>query len=94
MSIFGTDEKTALLNNYPNPFNPTTTIQYRVDALEQVRSAMYDVLGGEVAILVDTHKEVGSYSVTFDASRLTSGIYFTRLTAGGKTMLQKILLLK
>ena len=87
-------EQTALLSNYPNPFNPTTMIQYRVDAPGQVRLVVYDVLGREVAVLVDSHEVKGSYAVTFDGSSLTSGIYFTRLNAGGKTLLQKMLLLK
>jgi hypothetical protein len=76
----------VLGQNYPNPFNPSTSIEYTVagtghEALgtSWVRLAMYDMLGREVAVLVDGKKEAGSYEVKFDASALSSGVYFYRI---------------
>ncbi len=71
----------ALLQNYPNPFNPSTTIGYRVPSpgSVMVRLAVYDVLGREVAVLVNGKKDPGSYSVTWDASGRSSGVYFCRI---------------
>jgi len=84
----------ALLQCYPNPFNPTTTIRYSVGELGSrqqaagnrvVRLAVYDLLGREVAVLVDEKKEPGSYEVQFDGSGLAGGVYVARLIAGNGT---------
>ena len=75
----------ALGQNYPNPFNPTTTIQYDIPASgsqKLVTLKVYDVIGREVATLVNETKVAGSYQVTFNASRIASGVYFYKLTAG------------
>jgi hypothetical protein len=72
-----------LHQNYPNPFNPTTSISYRLPSASSVRLAVYDMLGREVAVLVDGRKEAGNHIANFNASRLTSGVYFYRLTADG-----------
>jgi uncharacterized protein (DUF1501 family) len=73
----------ALEQNYPNPFNPTTRIGYRVSGLgSRVKLAVYDLLGREVAVLVDGEMAPGRYSVTFDARNLASGVYLYRLEAG------------
>jgi len=79
--------------NYPNPFNPTTTIQYTVGGIRgqgsgasEVRIVICDVLGREVATLVNTRQAPGTYKVQFDASRFSSGVYFYRLTAGMSTV--------
>ena len=74
----------GLNQNYPNPFNPVTTIGYRVSGLGSswVRLAVYDVLGREVAVLVNEQKSAGTYTVQFNAANLASGIYLYRLTAG------------
>jgi hypothetical protein len=89
-----------LLNqNYPNPFNPTTTIQYSVPSVgaylnTPVQLKVYDVLGNEIAILVNERKPAGTYEVIFDANDLTSGIYFYQLRAGDLIETKKMLLLK
>ncbi len=84
----------ALSQNYPNPFNPSTTIGYQLPTASLVSLKMFDVLGRETATLVNEAKESGSYTVTFDASNLTSGVYYYRLSAGTFTETKKLLLLK
>jgi hypothetical protein len=90
-----------LEQNYPNPFNPTTSIEYRVGSTEYVTLKVYDVLGNEVATLVNEIKPAGSYEVEFDASNLSSGIYFYQLKvypvpggAGNFVQTKKMLLIK
>jgi alpha-tubulin suppressor-like RCC1 family protein len=84
----------VLMQNYPNPFNPTTTISYQLSANSFTTLKVYDAIGREVATLVNEVKEAGSYSATFDASKLSSGMYFTRLTSDGRSQVIKILLLR
>ncbi len=72
----------ALYQNYPNPFNPSTTFEFRVSALEFVTLKVFDVLGREVATLVNEVRHAGVYAVRWDASSLPSGVYFYRLRAG------------
>jgi hypothetical protein len=83
-----------LRQNYPNPFNPSTTIKYQVPELSFVTLKVYDVLGSEIITLVNEEKPVGIYEVEFDASQLTSGIYFYRLKANDFTQVKKMILLK
>jgi len=83
-----------LLQNYPNPFNPTTSIRYSVLNSTYVNLTVYDILGREVAMLVNEEKYPGTYTVTLDASGLSSGIYFYRLTAGQYTETKKMILQK
>jgi photosystem II stability/assembly factor-like uncharacterized protein len=84
-----------LLNqNYPNPFNPTTTIKYDIPKTSSVTLKVYNVLGQEVATLVNEKKEAGSYEVQLDGSKLSSGVYFYRLTAGILTETKKLILLR
>ncbi len=76
----------SLSQNYPNPFNPSTTIKYSISSsvksgLSNVSLKIYDVLGREVATLVNKEQSAGNYEVQFDASGLTSGIYFYKLQA-------------
>ena len=78
----------------PNPFNPTTTIHYSVGTYGHTSLRVFDVLGREVAILVNEAKPAGSYEVTFDASSLASGMYFYRLEAGAFREVKKLILLK
>ena len=71
----------ALAQNYPNPFNPVTSIEFSVGEAQMVTLTMYDLLGREVAVLVHEQKAPGRYRVGFDGARLSSGVYFYRLTA-------------
>ncbi|HDQ45847.1 MAG TPA: T9SS type A sorting domain-containing protein [bacterium] len=80
--------------NYPNPFNPVTTIHYVVRQRENVRLTVYDMLGKEVATLVNEVKNIGQHEVTFNASDLASGNYFYRLEAGDQVITKKMTLLK
>ncbi|NWF88376.1 MAG: hypothetical protein HXY50_02835 [Ignavibacteriaceae bacterium] len=88
-----------LSQNYPNPFNPSTKIRYSVSCvgarcIVPVQLMIYDVIGNEVATLIDEYKPAGSYEVEFDASKLTSGVYFYTLKAGDYHSYRKMLLLK
>ncbi len=82
-----------LLQNYPNPFNPATVISYSIPKTEFVKIAVYDILGREVAKLVNEVKQVGNYEVNFKAENLSSGIYFYTLRAGNFVETKKMLLL-
>ena len=84
----------SLAQNYPNPFNPTTTIKYSIKEDGLVMLKVYDILGNEVAILVNEEKPAGNYKVEFNASNLPSGIYFYRITSARFTDTKKLLLLK
>lgn len=84
----------GLSQNYPNPFNPTTVIGYQLPAGSHVTVKIYDVLGREVATLVNQEQNAGYYNVTFDAGRFSSGVYFYMLNAGGKMFTKKMLMIK
>jgi hypothetical protein len=83
-----------LAQNYPNPFNPTTTINYQLQFSGRVTLKVYNILGKEVAALVNEEKPAGNYSVNFDAGKLSSGIYFYRLQSGNFIETKKMILLK
>jgi hypothetical protein len=85
---------TRLFQNYPNPFNPRTGVRYQVAGVSQVRLVVYDLLGREVAVLVDERKSPGTYEVSFDANGLASGVYICRLTTGESTQSLKMVLAK
>ncbi|MDP2209377.1 MAG: T9SS type A sorting domain-containing protein, partial [Bacteroidota bacterium] len=87
-------EKFALNQNYPNPFNPTTTIQFDLPKASFVTLKVYNVLGQEVAILVNEKREAGRYEVEFNASALSSSVYFYRLVAGDFMAVKKFILMK
>jgi hypothetical protein len=84
----------ALHQNYPNPFNPSTTISYDLPVRSRVKLSIYNLLGQEVATLVNGEQEPGRYNVKFDASGLPSGIYFYRLEAGKFVDVKKMILVK
>ncbi len=84
----------ALSQNYPNPFNPTTVINYSIALASHVTINVYDLLGREVAMLVNGQMEPGNYTAAFDASRLSSGVYFYRLVAGSFTDVKRLSILK
>ncbi len=84
----------ALLQNYPNPFNPSTAISYQLSAVSLVRLKVYDILGREVATLVNGRESAGMHTLRFDGSGLASGVYFYRLTAGGMSQTRKMLLVR
>ncbi len=83
-----------LYQNYPNPFNPVTVIRYDIPSASFVTLKVYDVLGREVARLVNEEKQPGRYQVLFNASRFSSGIYFYRMKAGSFVKTNKLILLK
>jgi hypothetical protein len=84
----------VLEQNYPNPFNPATVISYQLPVNSQVTLKVFDVLGREVATLVNENKKSGSYEVEFSGSKLPSGMYFYRLQAGSFVETKKLLLMK
>ncbi len=83
-----------LEQNYPNPFNPATTINYQIPKSSLVTLKVYDILGREVATLVNKEEMSGKYSVSFDASKFSSGVYFYKIQAGNFISLKKMILLK
>jgi hypothetical protein len=82
----------SLEQNYPNPFNPTTRIVYTVDSRQSVQLKVYDVLGREVATLVNAVMPPGSHTVNWDASGLSSGVYLYRLQTGAAVETRKLVL--
>jgi CubicO group peptidase (beta-lactamase class C family) len=98
----GMPDGISLAQNYPNPFNPATTIQYSVGVVSgqssvvssHVRLAAYDMLGREVAVLVDERKQPGVYTATWNAAGMASGVYIYRLTTNDYTLCRSMVLLK
>lgn|SRR5690606_11296607 len=87
----------SLYQNYPNPFNPATKIIYEIPSYAEVNTVqlkIFDVLGNEVAVLVNEEQMPGEYEVNFDASDLTSGIYFYSLNAGSFSETKKMILMR
>ncbi|MBI2427407.1 MAG: T9SS type A sorting domain-containing protein [Ignavibacteriales bacterium] len=87
-------ETITLRQNYPNPFNPMTSIRFEIPVSGFVNVKVFDILGKETATLVDSELKAGSYTVSFDASSIASGIYFYRLHVNGLTVTKKMLLAK
>ena len=83
-----------LYNNYPNPFNPKTTIKYDIPKNSLVRIVIFDILGKEVETIVNEKKEAGRYEIQWDASKYASGTYFYRIEAGDFAETKKMILLK
>ena len=90
----GTMDEFALAQNYPNPFNPSTVVGFQLSVAGKARLSVYDVLGREVAVLVDETLSAGSHSVNFDASAFTSGVYLYKLEAGGMVLTKRMTLVK
>jgi hypothetical protein len=84
----------GLNQNYPNPFNPSTNIQYAIGSRQFVFLKVYDILGNEVATLVNEEKPAGVYEVEFNAATLSSGVYFYQLKAGEFIQTKKMILIK
>lgn len=84
----------ALQQNFPNPFNPHTTIRYAVPAMFEVELAVYDVLGRKLDVLVNERRAAGTHEVTFDASRFAGGVYFYRFAAGTFVQTRKMVCIK
>lgn len=83
-----------LLQNYPNPFNPETVISYEIPQRSEVNIKVYNLMGQEVANLVNEVKDSGTHSVNFNAGKLSSGIYFYKITAGKFSAVKKMMLIK
>jgi thiol-disulfide isomerase/thioredoxin len=89
-----TPEKFELVQNYPNPFNPSTTIKYNIAKSSYVTLKVYNILGSEVASLVNRNLKAGEYQLQFNAGNLSSGVYFYKIIAGSFTDIKKMLLVK
>jgi hypothetical protein len=87
-------ENFSLSQNYPNPFNPVTNIHFSIPKAGQVKMQVYDVTGKVVAELVNSQLNAGTYKVDFDASKLSSGVYFYKIEADGFTAIKKMMLVK
>jgi hypothetical protein len=87
-------EQYTLEQNFPNPFNPSTTIRFNIPSGEMVKLVIYDVLGEEVSVLVDAYKDAGTYEVNFNASNFASGIYYYAIKTEKFNQVKKMLLLK
>ena len=84
----------GLLPNYPNPFNPSTTIEYNLPAEGLVKIKIYDIRGREVVTLVNEFRNAGIYLIKFDGSNFSSGVYYCRIESGNLAQTRKMLLLK
>ena len=80
--------------NYPNPFNPSTTIKFELPKSSVVRLTVYDMIGREVALLMNETRDAGVYEVKFDASNLSTGVYLYRLQAGSYVETRKLCLVR
>ncbi len=100
-SVTGIEEEGGLIprryvldQNYPNPFNPVTNIRFGLPEAGKVKITVYNVLGQKVAVLVDRNMTAGYHTVTFEASRFSSGLYFYRFEVSGKSIIKKMLLVQ
>jgi hypothetical protein len=87
-------QKAELLQNYPNPFNPSTTVTFSLPRRDYVMLAVYDILGREVARLADGAMDAGTHRISWDAARVTSGVYLYRLRTSGGTISRKMIIVK
>ncbi len=91
---YHTPQGFSLSQNYPNPFNPSTSIKFSIPQENTVSIVIYNVLGKEISTLLNEQRPAGTYSITFDASSLPSGLYFYKLSAGKFEQTRKMLLIK
>jgi hypothetical protein len=84
----------ALGRNYPNPFNPSTTIPFELSTSAHVRLEVYDMLGRRVALLIDEPRRAGDHTARFEAGNLPSGVYLARMQTGNEVLTQKMILVK
>jgi len=84
----------TLYQNYPNPFNPSTTIKYFIPKTQHVTIKVYDILGREIAVLVNERQQAGEHSLIFNGQNLSSGIYFYRMKTGDFSAIRKSVLTK
>lgn len=93
-----TDPNYELFQNFPNPFNPSTTITFQIFVRSSVSLIVYDIMGNQVATLLNEEKQAGKYTVNFDASNtgklLSSGIYYYKIRAGNYSEIKKMVLIK
>ena len=82
------------MQNFPNPFNPSTTINYQIPKDGMVTIKIYDILGREIRTLVNEYKPAGRYNITFNASNLASGVYIYQLKSGSFVASKKLVLMK
>jgi hypothetical protein len=98
LSANATDDKPSvdfsLKQNYPNPFNPVTLIEYSIAKAGTVQIRVYDILGKEIKVLVNEYAEAGTHRVEFNASSLSSGIYFYTINSGGFRDVKRMVLIK
>ena len=87
-------QKFQLQQNYPNPFNPTTVINFTIPKAGYVSLKVYNMLGQEVATLVDGYKAAQTYSINFDASNLSSGVYLYSVKYNNQVLSKKMILMK
>jgi hypothetical protein len=86
--------KYALYQNYPNPFNPTTKVNYELPITNYVELSIYNLIGQKIVTLVSEKQKAGHYQVEWDASSLSSGIYYYQITAGEFVQTKKMILIK
>jgi hypothetical protein len=90
----GTPKEFSLAQNYPNPFNPSTSIKYSIIIRQFVVLKVFDILGKEIATLVNEEKAVGTYELSWNAAILPSGVYFYKIQAGDFVQTRKMILLR
>ena len=90
----GTPLNYELIQNYPNPFNPSTTIKFSIPEKGNVNLMVYNILGEEIAILLNEIKEAGVHTINYNALDVTSGVYFYKLDVNGFSKVMKMNLLK
>ncbi len=83
-----------LHQNYPNPFNPVTIIKFSIPIKSNISLMLYNVIGEQLRVFIDEEKPTGNYEVEFNASELSSGVYFYRLQAGSYIETKKLILMK